>query len=112
MGDVHTCSVGGVDLIGTVIGLARMKLPHLIRQMLRRTRVHVPVRINGVGLSMALRLLRRRAVGHSHLTRSVARILAVISETEETLLKTTMALGGPMSVKTTELADSPTPITR
>ena len=61
---------------------------------------------------MALRLLRRRAVGHSHLTRSVARILAAIAETEETLLKMTMALVGQMFVKTIELADPPTPITR
>ena len=110
MRDVHTCSIGGVDLVGAVIGLTGVKLPHLARQVLRCPRVHVPVRVDGVRLGMTLGLRwRRRAISHGHLMRIIARIFAVVAEAEEALLEAAMALGGPVPVKSTQLANPPAP---
>jgi hypothetical protein len=47
---------------------------------------------------MSLGLLRRRAVSHGSLTRIIARILAIIAEAEEALLKAAVALGGLVSL--------------
>ena len=102
MGDVHTCSVGGVDLVRPVIWLVGVELPHLIRQVLRCPRVHVPMWVDGVRLSLAKVRLglrgRRRTISHSRLACIIARILA---ESEETFLEAAVALGGPVPLKTT-----------
>ena len=102
MRDVHTCSIDGVDLVGAMIGFTSMKLPHLARQMLRCPRIHVPVGIDGVGLSVPLLLRWRRTISHGNLTRKVARVLAIIAETQKTLLKAFMTLRGPVPITTTK----------
>ena len=116
MGDVHTCSVGGVDLVRPVIWLVGVELPHLIRQVLRCPRVHVPMWVDGVRLSLSKVRLglrgRRRTISHSRLARIIARILAVIAEAEETFLEAAVALGGPVPLKTTQLTHPPTPAGR
>ena len=103
MRDVHTCSIGGVDLVGAMIGFTSVKLPHLAGQMLCRPRVHVLVGINGVGLSVSLLLLRRGTISHGDLTGIVACIFAVIAKTKEASLEALMTLGGPVPIAATKL---------
>ena len=104
MRDVHTCSIGGVDLVGAMVGFTSVKLPHLTGQVLCRPRVHVPVGINGVGLSVSLWLLRRRTISHGDLTSKVACILPVIAKTKKTPLEALVTLRGPVPIATTKLA--------
>ena len=104
MRDVHTCSIGGVDLVGAMVGFTSVKLLHLTGQVLCRPRVHVPVGINGVGLSVSLWLLRRRTISHGDLTGIVAFIFAVIAKTKEASLEALMTLGGPVPIAATKLA--------
>jgi hypothetical protein len=105
---MHTCSIGGVDHVGASIGLLSLQFTHLARQVLSGPRIHVPVRINGVGLSFPLRLgllgLRRRTIRHSDLTASVARIFAVNAKAKEAFLKTAVTLGRPVTIIAAELA--------
>ena len=42
MGDVHTCSIGGADLIMTAIWLLGGELAHLARQVMSSARINVP----------------------------------------------------------------------
>ena len=108
MRDVHTCSIGGVDIVGAMIGFTSVKLPHLARQVLRCPRIHVPVWVDGVGLSVPLLLLWCRTISHGDLTRVITRILAIIAEAEEAPLEAAMTLRGPMSLNATELAHTST----
>ena len=48
MRDVHTFPIGGVNLVGTMIGLTSVKLAHLARQMIRGPSIHVPVGVDVV----------------------------------------------------------------
>jgi hypothetical protein len=109
MRDGHTCSIRSVDLVGPVIGITRVKLAELAGQMIRGGGINVPLWVDGVGLIMSLGLLRRQAVSHGGLTRIIARILAIIAEAEEALLEAAVALGGPVSLQSTQLAHTPTP---
>jgi hypothetical protein len=78
--------------------------------MLRCPRIHVPMRVNGIGLSVPLGLRRRRgAISLGGLTRIVACIPAIIAKPKKALLEATMTLGRPMAIKTAELADPPPP---
>jgi hypothetical protein len=103
MRDVHTCPIGGVNLVRTMVDITGIELAQLARQMIRSTGVHVPVRIN-IGLSVPLLTLRSGAIGHGSLTGIVAGVLAVIADAEEAALKPAMTLGGEMTVTPTELA--------
>jgi hypothetical protein len=109
MRDGHTCSISSVDLVGPMIDLMRVKLAELAGQMIHGGGINVLVWVNRVGLSMSLGLLRRRAVSHGSLTRIIARILAIIAKAEDALLEAAVALGGPVSLQSTQLAYTPTP---
>ena len=86
----------------------RVKLPHLARQVLCRPRVHVPVWIDGVGLSVSLLLLRRRTINHGNLTGKVACVLAIIAKTKKTPLKAFVTLGGLVPLNATQLTHAST----
>jgi hypothetical protein len=103
MREVHTCPIGGVNLVGTMVDITGIELAQLARQMIRSTGVHVPVRIN-IGLSVPLLTLRSGAIGHGGLTSIVAGVLAVIPNAKEAALKPAMTLRGEMAVTPTELA--------
>jgi hypothetical protein len=100
MRDVHTCPIGGVNLVRTMVGITGIELAQLARQMIRSTGVHVPVRIN-IGLSVPLLTLRSGTIGHGNLTGIVAGVLAVVADAEEAALKPAMTLGSKVTVTTT-----------
>jgi hypothetical protein len=83
-----------VNLVSAVIRLARVKLAQLMREVLRGPRIHVPMRINGIGLGVSLLLPRCRLFSQLCLTRVIPRVLAVVVEAQKTLLEATMALRG------------------
>ena len=97
MGDVHTCPIGGVDLVRSLIGFARVELAHLARQMIRGPSIHVPVGVDGEGLSVSLQALRRQEISHDGFTLIVPGVLAVVAESEKTSLESTMTLGGKVA---------------
>jgi hypothetical protein len=64
MRDGYTYSISSVNLVGPVIGLTRVNLAELAGQMIHGGGINVPVRVDGVGLSMSLGLLWCRAISH------------------------------------------------
>ena len=98
MRDVHTCSIGGANLIMTTIWLLGGELAHLTRQVIGSSRVHVPRRINGVGRSVPVLVTR-------HCSGSLLVIaLVIVANAEEVLLEASMTAGGDMALKATQLA--------
>ena len=94
MRDAHTYSIGGVNLVGVVVGLTRVELAELAREVIRSPTVHVPVGVDGIGLCVSLLLPRCWLISQLCLTLVVARVLAVVVEAKETLLEAAMALRG------------------
>ena len=53
---------------------------------------------------MPLLLSGHWAIRHGHLTRKIARVLAIIAKTQKALLKALVALRGPVPLNATQLA--------
>jgi hypothetical protein len=88
-----------------MIGLASVEVAELIRQVIRSPSIHVPMRVGGEGLGMAMLavmiIVLRRAIRHGHLALVVPRVLTIIAEAEEGPLKPAVTLGRPMTVTAT-----------
>src|SRR4051812_28060558 len=96
MGDAHTCSIGCVHLIMTAIRLLSGKLSHLVCEMVRGSRVHVPCRINGVRRSAPMVMARH----HSSLFLIP---FAIIAQAEKIFLGALMTARGDVTLKATQL---------
>ena len=97
MRDVHTCSIGCVQLIMTAIWFLGGELGHLVGEVVRGSRVHIPRRIDGVGRGAPMIMTRHRG--------SLFFIpLAIVTQVEEILLVASMAPGGDVTLKATQLA--------
>ena len=97
MGDVHTCSIGGVHLIMTTIWLLSRELAHLVGEVVSSSGVHIPCWINGVGRSATM-IMRRHGSG-SLLVVS----FAIVAKAQKILLVATMTTGGNVALKATQL---------
>ena len=83
MGNTHTCTVGRVDVLLAVIGLLHVQLVELAREMISRSCVHDPCRIDRIGRCMPLRLMEDM-VRHGELTVQEA---AIIANTKKALVE-------------------------
>jgi hypothetical protein len=102
MRDGHTCAIGGVNLIGTIVGLVGGKLLKLTRQMVGGASIHVPRRIDGVGRSGPLNMLLSLSRGEgSRGGRGRAKVgelslafvaLPIVADAQKTALKAAVAL--------------------
>ena len=95
MRDAHTCSVGGVHLIMAAIWLLSGKLAHVVGEVVRSARVHVPCRINGVRRSAAM--VRTRHGGRGLLFIP----FAIVAEAQKVLLVATMTARGNVALQAT-----------
>ena len=81
----------------TAIWFLGGKLGHLVGEVVRGPRVHIPRRIDGVGRGAPMIMTRHRS--------SLFFIpLAIITQAEEILLVASMAPGGDVTLKATQLA--------
>ena len=113
MGDVHTYSIGGANLIVSVVGLVGGEFVELVRHVIRGTGVHVPGWINRVGWCVSLldaRVLalggdvgRRGGGGRTKVCHGKLALvaLAVVADAKEAPLKAAVTLGGDMAFTTT-----------